>query len=81
MTVESDKAHRGLRNIRKRFDVLWRKFDHKRPTTYAKMRNFVDELVEIVNDETINAGFLPIVTYMEPKVKDKGKVIDRVEVD
>lgn len=80
MTVEADKAMRGIKNIRRRFDELWMESGKKRPTTYAKMRDFVDGLILIVNEETVNAGFRQsIMPNLQSPPKNKGKVKDRDE--
>lgn len=52
-------AAKGLRKVRNRFDHLLRESGGKRPTTYKKMRQFVDVLVQIVEEETRGAGMEP----------------------
>lgn len=79
MTLEADKAMKRLRKIRTRFDALLKDYKGKRPTTYAKLRNFADSLMVIVNEETTMGGFGPTIipslaTHTPLAVKEKGKV-------
>lgn len=92
MTVEANKALRNLRNIRRRYDDLIRDYGGKRPTNYAKMREFLMSLMLIVDEETTDAGLAPspvidiptpeVVREHTPKsVKNKGAVVLRTKAE
>lgn len=92
MTIEADKGLRGLRNVRRRYDDLLRDYGGKRPTNYAKMREFLLELMQIVDEETTDAGLAPspvldipdpaVVREHTPKaVKNKGAVVLRTRAE
>lgn len=85
MTVEADKSHKCLRSLRKRYDLLLREYNGKRPTNYAKMREFLTKLAVIVDEETIAGGFPPSKTFAFPDLtghvpdttSEKGAVVVR----
>ena len=50
MTIEAERQLKHLKKIRLRYDNLLKRYGYKKPTTYAKLRMFTDELVEITPD-------------------------------
>lgn len=81
MTTEIDKAVKGLRNIRRRYDELIKEHGGKRPTNYAKMREFTIELINIIDEETIAAGAAESPKFVLPVKEelDKHSVLSDIE--
>jgi hypothetical protein len=92
MTVESDKVARHLRNIRRRYDVLLREHGGKRPSNYAKMRQFTMSLMQIVSEETTSAGLAQSPVHVLPpkkkieeniasEIKNKGQIRTKADIE